>query len=88
MLAFKSLTLHAVLFLLIFPLHLLAMFCLFYLLYFVSKSLVLAETCKPASFNEYAGLFFLIWVFPIGVWFIQPRINRQYAESLCASRIP
>lgn len=81
-------TSNAVLLLLIFPLHFLAMFCLFYLLYFVSKSLVLAETCKPAAFNDYAGPFFLIWFFPIGIWFIQPRINRQYMESLCASRMP
>lgn len=37
-----------VLFGLILPLHLFAMVCMFYLLYFVSKSLVLAETSKPA----------------------------------------
>ena len=81
-------TLNAVLLSLILPLHFLAMFCLFYVLYFVSKSLVLAETCKPASFNDYAGPFFLIWFFPIGIWFIQPRINLQYMKSLCASRMP
>jgi hypothetical protein len=65
----------------IFPLHFFAVFCLFYDLYFVSKSLVLAETRKPASFYDYAGPFFLIWFFPIGVWFTQPRINRLYAEG-------
>jgi hypothetical protein len=63
---------------LIVPLHLLAMFCMFYNLYFVSKSLTLAETNKPASFYDYAGPFFLNWFFPIGVWIIQPRINRLY----------
>ena len=68
------------LFAVIFPLHLFAMFCMFYNLYFVSKSLALAETGKPASFYDYAGPFFLIWFFPIGVWIIQPRINRLYAE--------
>jgi hypothetical protein len=81
-------TLNPVLLLAIFPLHFFAMLCMFYLLYFVSKSLVLAETCKPASFNDYAGPFFLIWFFPIGIWFIQPRINRQYTESLGATRLP
>ena len=65
---------------LILPFHLFAMFCIFYALYFVSKSLVLAETGKPASFYDYAGPFFLIWFFPIGIWFTQPRINRLYAE--------
>jgi uncharacterized RDD family membrane protein YckC len=46
----------------------------------VSKNLVLAETSKPASFYDYAGPFFLIWFFPIGVWFTQPRINRLYEQ--------
>jgi hypothetical protein len=77
--------LNGLLFSLILLLHFLAMYCLFYLLYFVSKSLVMAETCKPASFNDYAGPFFSIWFLPFGIWFIQPRINRQYMESLPAS---
>jgi hypothetical protein len=68
----------AVIFAVIFPCHLFAMFCMLYLLYFVSKNLVLAETRKPASFPDYAGPFFLIWFFPIGIWFTQPRINRLY----------
>ena len=65
----------------VFPLHLLAMFCLVYSLYFVSKSLVSAETGKPASFSNYAGALFLIWFFPIGVWVVQPRVNRLYAAK-------
>jgi hypothetical protein len=64
----------------IMPFHFFAMYCIFYLLYFVSKSLVLVETGKAASFYDYAGPFFLIWFFPIGVWIIQPRINRLYAD--------
>ena len=70
-----------VLTLLIFPLHFFAMFCLFYNLHFVSKSLVTVETGKPALFYNYAGPFFLLWFFPIGIWIIQPRINRLYAEQ-------
>jgi predicted branched-subunit amino acid permease len=65
----------------IMPLHCLAVFCMFYNLYFVAKSLVLAETGKPTSFYYYAGPFFLIWFFPIGVWFIQPKINKLYTEK-------
>ena len=77
---FQSTTTNPALFAIIFPLHFLATLCMFYDLYFVSKSLVLAETNKPVSFYDYAGPFFLIWFFPIGVWFTQPRINRLYAE--------
>ena len=66
---------------LIFPLHLFAMVCIFYLLNFVSKNLVLAEAGKEVSFYDYSGPFFLLWFFPIGVWVVQPRINALYAES-------
>lgn len=64
------------------PFHLLAMACLFYDLYFVSKSLALAETARPVSFYDYAGPFFLLWFFPIGIWIIQPRINRLYESTM------
>jgi hypothetical protein len=64
----------------ILPLHLLAVFCMFYLLYFVSKNLAQAETGRDATFFDYAGIFFSLWFFPIGVWIIQPKINRLYAD--------
>ncbi|HXZ12180.1 MAG TPA: hypothetical protein VEG64_07290 [Candidatus Sulfotelmatobacter sp.] len=64
----------------ILPPHLLGVFCVFYALWFVSKSLVLAETGAPASFHKYAGPFFLLWFFPVGIWIIQPRVNRLYAQ--------
>lgn len=66
---------------LILPLHLVAMFCMFYIFNYVAKNLMLAETGKRVSFSDYAGPFFLIWFFLIGVWFVQPRINLLYAES-------
>jgi hypothetical protein len=68
----------------LFPLHVFAMFCLFYDFYFVSRSLAMAETPKVASFADYAGSFFLLWFFPVGVWFIQPRVNRLFAQSFLA----
>ncbi len=67
---------------LIFPLHALATFSMFYLLYFVSKNLVSAEAGKPVTFSDYAGPFFLLWFFPIGIWFVQPRLNRLYGRHL------
>ena len=75
---FDSIAIHPALFGIIFPLHLFATYCMFYLLYFVSKNLVLAESGKPASFYDYSGPFFLLWFFPIGIWIVQPRINRLF----------
>jgi hypothetical protein len=62
----------------ILPLHLFAMICLIYVLYFVSKCLALAETDRPEAFPRFAGTFLLLWFFPIGVWIVQPKVNRLY----------
>jgi len=73
---FQSVATRPAFFAIIFPFHFFSVFCLLYDLHFVSKNLVLAETGKPAAFPDYAGPFFLVWFFPVGVWFIQPKINR------------
>jgi len=62
----------------IIPLHLFAMFCMFYVLYFVSKNMVMAETAKQVLLADYIWSLMLFWFFPIGVWFIQPKINQIY----------
>jgi len=68
----------------IIPLHLLAMFCILYVFTFVAKNLAMVETGKPASLSDYAIPFVLLWFFPIGVWMIQPKVNRLYSETEAA----
>ena len=68
-------------FLLIIPIHLFSMFCIFYCLYFVAKTLKAVELQKPVTFNDYVGEFFLIWFYPVGVWFIQPRVNKLFVKN-------
>ena len=63
------------------PLHLFSMFCIFYCLYFNAKALKTVELQRPVTFSDFAGEFFLIWFFPIGVWIIQPRINKLFDTS-------
>ena len=65
------------LFLLIFPIHLFSMFCIFYCLYFVAKVFKTTELQRKVTFSDFAGEFFMIWFFPIGIWIIQPKINRM-----------
>lgn len=62
-------------FAIIFPLHILSMFGLFYSLYFVAKTLKTVELQRDVTFSDFAGEFFMIWFFPIGIWVIQPKIN-------------
>lgn len=59
------------------PLHLFSMFCIFYSLYFAAKTLKTVELQREATFSDFAGEFFLIWFYPIGIWIVQPKINRM-----------
>lgn len=55
-----------------------------YIVYFVSKSFGMAQRGVRVSFDQYVGWFFLLWFFPIGVWIIQPRINRLFRNKRVA----
>ncbi len=70
------------LFSLIIPLHLLAMFCIFYAMYFIAKTIKTAELKTQLRFSDFAGEFFLLWFYPIGVWILQPRINQIHQEEM------
>lgn len=59
----------------ILPLHLFCMFCIFYCLYFVAKTIKSVELQREVSFSDFAGEFFLIWFYPFGIWIIQPKVN-------------
>lgn len=59
------------------PLHLVSMFSMFYCLYFVAKTLKTIVLQREVSFLDYAGAFFLIWFFPIGIWIDQPTIDKM-----------
>jgi hypothetical protein len=75
---------HPLLFGVFFALSLFALVCGIYDINFVSKALAMAETGRPQVHSDYSGIFFLFLFFPIGVWFIQPRINRLYADRMNA----
>ena len=62
------------------PLHLLSMFGIFHCLYFVAKTIKTVELQRETTFSDFAGEFFMIWFYPIGVWIIQPRINKMIID--------
>jgi hypothetical protein len=66
----------------IIPFHLFAIVCIFYGIYFVSKNIVMAERQQTVCLSDYIGEFFLVWFFPIGVWFIQPKINEMFKDEI------
>src|SRR5690606_30459881 len=53
-----------------------ALFTLFYCLSFMARSIVQLERGGRISSSEFYSEFVMAAVFPIGVWLLQPRINR------------
>lgn len=64
----------------ILPIHYFTLFCLFYQLYFVSKTIKTMELQRKVTFGDYIGELVLVLLFPIGIWFVQPKINK-FAQS-------
>ena len=62
------------------PLHLFAMFCFLYTFYFVAKTFKTVELQREVTFSDFAGEFFLLWFYPVGVWILQPKINKMFEE--------
>lgn len=60
----------------IIPLHFFSMFAIFYSFYFNAKTLRSIELGREANSEEYLGHFFLFWFWFIGVWILQPTINK------------
>ena len=58
------------------PLHILSIFGFLYSFYFVAKTCKTAELQKEVKFSDFAGDFLLLLFFPIGVWVMQPKINK------------
>lgn len=67
--------------LIIMPLHFFSLFCYFYNMYFVAKTIKTVELQRATTFGDFVGEFFLVWFYPIGVWILQPRINSLYENG-------
>ena len=67
------------------PLHLLSMVGIFYCLYFNAKELKTVELQRPVKFEDFIGEFFLFWFYPVGVWIIQPKLNKIFHSEANAN---
>jgi len=60
------------------PMHMLSLLSVFYAFWFTaSKYKSLAEN-EDADFLIFSSTFFLLFIFPLGVWIIQPSVNQLY----------
>ena len=60
------------------PIDLFSVFCMFYCLFFNAKALKAVELQSPVEFSDYVGEYFSLLFLPVGIWFLQPKINRLF----------
>jgi len=63
-----------------FTINMIAMFFMFYAIHFIAKNLVMNERKDKIPFGAHIQEFFMLWFFPIGIWYLQPRIMRIFNE--------
>jgi hypothetical protein len=52
-----------------------AIFGIFYIIYFAAKTFKTVQLQRETTFSDFVGEFFMICFYPIGIWFLQPKIN-------------
>jgi len=55
---------------------------LFYSFFFVAKALVSIEKKSVAVFSDFVGSIVYMLVFPLGIWFLQPRIQVIFEDEI------
>jgi zinc transporter ZupT len=60
----------------ILPFHFGAMICMFLLIILTSITIIKFEKAEKLKQSNGIGLFFGIWCFIIGIWYIQPKLNK------------
>ena len=63
------------------PCHFLVIFLSFYLFFVLAKLMKTAELQRKPDGDEFIGEFFLFWFFFVGIWILQPRINKMFEQE-------
>ena len=58
------------------PFHFASMFCMFSLMILTSRTILKFEKAEKLKRSNGIELFFGIWVFVIGIWYVQPKLNK------------
>lgn len=69
-----------IVFLVIMPLSFYSAFCQIFLTIYAAKSYKTALLQRKVTFRDFVGEFFLIYFSMVGVWVLQPKINRMYKK--------
>lgn len=61
-----------------FPMHMLSLAGIFYGIWFTARKFKSLLENQDADFMIFSSTFFLLFIFPLGVWIIQPNVNQLY----------
>jgi hypothetical protein len=69
------------------PMHMLSMLSLFYSFWFTSSKFKSLLDNEDSGFMIFSSTFFLLFIFPLGVWIIQPSVNQLFHKLAVSDRI-
>ncbi|HOI27775.1 MAG TPA: hypothetical protein PLN63_09085 [Paludibacteraceae bacterium] len=62
--------------------YILVLAAMFYIFYFTAKTIKMAEYQHDVKLSDYIAEIFMVWLLPIGIWFIQPKVNKIVSEEM------
>ncbi|MCT4624768.1 MAG: hypothetical protein N4A46_14195 [Schleiferiaceae bacterium] len=65
-------------------LNLISSLAMFYSFYFMGRIIKTAEHQADVAFRDYLAEIFMIWFYFIGIWFLQPKVNRIIQKDYSA----
>lgn len=68
------------------PMHMLSMLSLFYSFWFTSNKFKSLLDNEDSGFMIFSSTFFLLFIFPLGVWIIQPSVNELFYKLSSSDR--
>ncbi len=60
------------------PMHMLSMAGIFYGIWYTARQFKSLQESVDADFLIFSSMFFLLFIFPLGIWIIQPGVNALY----------
>ena len=64
----------------LFPMHMLSLAGIFYGLWFTASQLKTLLETEKVDYIIFSNIFFLLFIFPLGLWLIQPGVNQLYSK--------
>jgi len=60
------------------PMHILSMIGIFYSIWFSARQYIALQREREVDTTRFSNIFFLMWIFPLGIWIIQPGVNQLF----------